>query len=448
MKKTTKNLLSALLILLGLSLLGTAGWLWYDNNVDRSGWVLEDGLYSYTDFHGKKITGWLTLEDRTYHFDDDCHLSTGWQQLENGTCYFGTDGVLRLGFVSIEGKTYYFDPKTGAMCTGWKTVEGKTYYFGGLGPMVTGWQEIEGNTYYLGSDGALATQWLTLETGTYYLGDDGIPRTGKQQMEDGLRLFRPDGTMVTGWEDEEDGRHYYDDQGLMVSGWTEVEGKRYFLSEEGILQTGWHEEGEYRYYLQEDGSAAVGRLELEGDVYYFTPKGIHVILVNKNNPIPKYYKTDVVVVEDYHRIQRIALEPLRQMLADCRGTGIKCIFNSSYRSTKEQTDILETRTEEYADTGMSYEEAYKKALETVALPGTSEHQLGLSCDLVGKEANEWLAQHCWEYGFILRYPEGKWEYTGIINEPWHFRYVGKEVSMDMKDSGLCLEEYLGAGPVY
>ena len=86
MKKTTKNLLSALLILLGLSLLGTAGWLWYDNNVDRSGWVLEDGVYSYTDFHGKKITGWLTLEDRTYHFDEEYHLSTGWQQLENGTC--------------------------------------------------------------------------------------------------------------------------------------------------------------------------------------------------------------------------------------------------------------------------------------------------------------------------------------------------------------------------
>ena len=246
----------------------------------------------------------------------------------------------------------------------------------------------------------------------------------------------------------EDGKRWYDDSGLMQTGWLELEGKRYFLSDDGLVQTGWHEEGEYRYYLQEDGSAAVGRLELEGDVYYFTPKGIHVILVNKNNPIPKYYKTDVVVVEDYHRIQRIALEPLRQMLADCRGTGIKCIFNSSYRSTKEQTDILETRTEEYVDTGMSYEEAYKKALETVALPGTSEHQLGLSCDLVGKEANEWLAQHCWEYGFILRYPEGKWEYTGIINEPWHFRYVGKEVSMDMKDSGLCLEEYLGAGPVY
>ena len=97
--------------------------------------------------------------------------------------------------------------------------------------------------------------------------------------------------------------------------------------------------------------------------------------------------------------------------------------------------------------GMTFAEARAKALETVAIPNTSEHQLGLSVDLVGKSINDWLAVHCWEYGFILRYPEGKQHITGITNEPWHFRYVGTAVSMDMKDSGLCLEEYLGADPV-
>ena len=72
MKKKTKIILSTLLILVGLGLLGTAGWLWYDANVDRSGWeLLEDGSYSYRDFHGKSVTGWLSLEDRTCYFDDD-----------------------------------------------------------------------------------------------------------------------------------------------------------------------------------------------------------------------------------------------------------------------------------------------------------------------------------------------------------------------------------------
>ena len=253
-----------------------------------------------------------------------------------------------------------------------------------------------------------------------------------------------DGTMVTGWLDLEDGKYYYDLEGLKCVGWQEIEGKYYFFDEDGLMQTGWHEEGEYSYYLQEDGSAATGRQELEGQVYYFTPKGIMVVLVNKDNPIPSYYKTDVVVAEDYHLIQRVAQEPLQKMLADCRAAVGSCGFNSSYRTQKEQTEILETRTQEYMDTGMTYQEAYEETLKTVALPGTSEHQLGLSADLTGKEANEWLAEHCWEYGFILRYPEGKKDITGIINEPWHFRYVGTRVSLDMKDTGLCLEEYLGA----
>ena len=151
-----------------------------------------------------------------------------------------------------------------------------------------------------------------------------------------------------------------------------------------------------------------------------------------------------VEVEKDRPIQRIAAEPLRQMLADCRAAGNDCYLNSAYRTHKQQIQILDLRTQEYEDKGMTHEEAYEESLKTVALPGTSEHELGLSTDLVGKEANEWLAIHCWEYGFILRYPADKEDITGITNEPWHFRYVGVEVAMDMKDTGLCLEEYLGA----
>ena len=302
----------------------------------------------------------------------------------------------------------------------------------------------DGNRYYFGEDGVLATDWLTLDGETYYLGEDGIPRTGKQTMEDGVRLFREDGAMVTGWEDEADGRHHYDESGLMQTGWLDLDGKRYFLSEEGTMQTGWLEQGEYRYYLFEDGSAAVGKQSIDGRTWYFTPKGIQVVLVNKDNPIPDDWTWDTVEVEKDRPIQRIAAEPLRQMLADCRAAGNDCYLNSAYRTHKQQIQILELRTQEYEDKGMTHEEAYEESLKTVALPGTSEHELGLSTDLVGKEANEWLAVHCWEYGFILRYPADKEDITGITNEPWHFRYVGVEVAMDMKDTGLCLEEYLGA----
>ena len=90
----------------------------------------------------------------------------------------------------------------------------------------------------------------------------------------------------------------------------------------------------------------------------------------------------------------------------------------------------------------------------VAVPGTSEHQLGLAVDLVSSEytglderqeetgSYQWLVKHCAEYGFILRYPNDKTEITGIIYEPWHFRYVGVEAAREIMDQGICLEEYL------
>ena len=84
------------------------------------------------------------------------------------------------------------------------------------------------------------------------------------------------------------------------------------------MQTGWLEQGEYRYYLFEDGSAAVGKQSIDGRTWYFTPKGIQVVLVNKDNPIPDDWTWDTVEVEKDLPIQRIAAEPLRQMLADCR----------------------------------------------------------------------------------------------------------------------------------
>ena len=106
--------------------------------------------------------------------------------------------------------------------------------------------------------------------------------------------------------------------------------------------------------------------------------------------------------------------------------------------------------------GYSYDEAYAEASKSVAIPGTSEHQLGLAVDIVDNsnwnlntsqektKTQKWLMEHCWEYGFILRFPNGTTDITGIIYEPWHYRYVGVEISMELRDLGITLEEYLGA----
>jgi D-alanyl-D-alanine carboxypeptidase len=97
---------------------------------------------------------------------------------------------------------------------------------------------------------------------------------------------------------------------------------------------------------------------------------------------------------------------------------------------------------------MSHDEAVEAALEIVAIPGTSEHQLGLALDIIAEYDEDstatwvWLKENCARYGFILRYPAGKEEITGYSYEPWHFRYVGEEAAEEIMSRGITLEEYL------
>ena len=94
------------------------------------------------------------------------------------------------------------------------------------------------------------------------------------------------------------------------------------------------------------------------------------------------------------------------------------------------------------------------AARIVNRPGTSEHQLGLCADITDKfyevktqdlektALYQWMYAHCQDYGFILRYPADKQDITGVMYEPWHFRYVGKEAAAYIMENGLCLEEFL------
>ena len=455
------------LIALCCVLLIAAGVYIYDNTVDRSGWVEKDGVYYYRDFHAKKVSGWQDIDGHRYYFGSDKAMVTHWQTIDGNRYYFGADGAMDYGWQDVQGSRYYLDENgilvtgwrnvdteryyfgpDGAMATHWLELEGKRYYLGEKGAMVSGWMTLEGDHYYMGETGAMTIGWLRLDTGRYYFDGAGHLVTGKTELEGSHYYFLEDGRMFTGWEDTEAGRLWYDDEGIQAFGWATIEGKHYFFAEDsGIMQTGWHEEGEYRYYLQEDGSAAVGPLTIDKQQYYFSPAGIHVVLVNSRNRVPNYYKATLETYIPWHQVDVVCLEPLRQMLADCEAAGISYEFNSAYRSIATQSAILETRTAEYEATGLSHEAAYAKARQTVALPGTSEHHLGLAVDIIGEEAQAWLQEHCWEYGFILRYEGEKSHITGIVNEPWHFRYVGTRVSLDMKNSGLCLEEYLGAYPI-
>ena len=147
-------------------------------------------------------------------------------------------------------------------------------------------------------------------------------------------------------------------------------------------------------------------------------------------------------------------ENVRAALADCRAAGHAPLLCSSYRTQEKQTQLYNNLVQKQIARGNSRSEAMAKAAKEVAVPGTSEHQLGLAVDIVDTQnqvlnraqedtaVQQWLMEHCWEYGFILRYPPDKEEKTGIIYEPWHYRYVGREYAQAIRQSGLCLEEFL------
>ena len=431
-----------LIIILG-SLIG--GLVWHEQNTDHSGWQEKDGIRYYQDFHGDPVSGWLDLPEGRYYFQEDGTPSHGWQTIDGTTYYFDSDGIMLTGWQTVDGETCYFGGN-GAMVTGWLWLPEGRYYLKD-GALLTGWQELDGKRCYFGADGLAADGFTQIGADNYFF-VDGFLATGLTEIDGALWYFGEDGKQYSGWLEEEGGRRYFSPQGPMITGWQDMEDGKRLFDDSGYLTVGWHEEGEYRYYFKKDGLMAVSPTKIDGKTHYFSPKGIEVILVNGLNPLPKDFALDEWKIDDTHTVDKRCYSALRQMLDDCTAAGITYEVNSGYRTHWSQTAILEYRTREHMKTyNLDFREARDKALETVAVPGTSEHELGLSVDLVGDEADAWFAQHCWEYGFILRYTADKESITGITDEPWHFRYVGREVSMDMKDSGLCLEEYLGAESV-
>ena len=139
---------------------------------------------------------------------------------------------------------------------------------------------------------------------------------------------------------------------------------------------------------------------------------------------------------------------LQEMFDAARAEGIYPIVREGYRTAEEQQEILDEKIQIYINQGYSQSRAERTAKEWVALPGTSEHQLGIAVDInadkskcSNEEVYTWLAENAYKYGFILRYPMGKQEITGTSYEPWHYRYVGTDISEYIYKNNLTFEEY-------
>lgn len=177
-------------------------------------------------------------------------------------------------------------------------------------------------------------------------------------------------------------------------------------------------------------------------------------LVNNSHPLQTDYKPDLQGVGNGYYFDKRASQYLIDMLNAAKAEGLSPLICSAYRSEQTQNSLFNNKVASLTSKGYSNESARTEAKTVVAYPGTSEHQLGLAADIVSrnyqllddKQADtpeaKWLKENCSKFGFILRYPSNKKAITGVIFEPWHFRYVGKKTAEKIMSSGICLEEYL------
>ena len=441
--------------------------------IDQSRWVERDGNKYLLDEDGDPRIGWFSAAEGRFYFREDGVMHTGWHEEESGRYYLGSDGVMRTGWQEVDGAERYFDEQgrlasglleqggkryyrdeNGTPTEGWQQVGEKICYVTLEGTIPSGWLELDGQKYYLGDRGFRYTGWLDDSNGRFYFTAEGVMATGWLNMGGNTYYMGESGAMSLGWTEIDGGTYYFDDAGLRQTGWVEVAGKRHYLGADGVLRTGWLELDGKRYYLLEDGSPAVGKLEIDGQNYFFTSRGENFILVNPWNYLPEGFEVELVQVPGAW-LDPVCQEALEQMLEDCRAAGFVPRIVSSYRSIADQRVNLQNMINSYTAKGYSYSQAYATATQIVAVPGTSEHHLGLAFDIVDANypklnhqqaqmpTQQWLMENSWKYGFIMRYPEGSTEITGIIYEPWHYRYVGVELAAEIHELGnITLEEYI------
>ena len=173
-------------------------------------------------------------------------------------------------------------------------------------------------------------------------------------------------------------------------------------------------------------------------------------IVDAETAAPEDRQQSLSFIDDEHMVDARCADDLEALLAACARVGYEPVVTAAYRSASEQRELFNVLADSYMQQGANAESARKLARQKIPLPGHSEHQLGLAVDLADGDPTKedqtgiqsWLAAHAWEYGFILRYPEGKESLTGHGFEPEHYRYVGPSAAKQIYELDLTLEEYV------
>ncbi len=289
MKKTISLLLAVMMLLSAFGGMTISAYA-----VPTKGWHEEtkDGItYRYYYKNGSKVTGWQTIDGKTYYFDEDfgylCEngfffddvdmyyadangliVKNKWEKFqwkdENGQntewYYMGKDGKAVTGWQKISGKWYYFSPDMFVMYAGTPAeINGKWYYFKADGAMATGWQKIEGNWFYFTASGAIAKGWTKVSGKWYYF------------------ATKSDGdveSMAIGWKKISGKWYYFNTSGDMVTGWKKVGGKWYYFNGSGAMRTGWLKSGGVWYYFNTSGAMLANTSQkIGGKTYKFNASG-------------------------------------------------------------------------------------------------------------------------------------------------------------------------------
>ena len=178
-----------------------------------------------------------------------------------------------------------------------------------------------------------------------------------------------------------------------------------------------------------------------------------LLLINKTHPLSSdYYPQDMVKIErndpqvgtaEVKQMRAVAAEHFEELLDAAHAAGYNIVLRNAFRSYSYQDSLFSSYAKNHGEDA---------ANRYSARPGESEHQTGLCCDVGvpgrsltsfnGSAEAAWMAEHAHEFGFILRFPEGKEDITGYMFESWHFRYVGLEAAGEIYERGITLEEYL------
>lgn len=172
------------------------------------------------------------------------------------------------------------------------------------------------------------------------------------------------------------------------------------------------------------------------------------VVANKARPLSplKYSPGDLVSVGNNQQMRKEPATAFAQLIAAAKSSGLTIKPLSGFRSYNTQDSVYKKEVATYGQA---------KADTQSAKPGYSEHQTGLAIDVGGggcgiedcfgnTAEGKWLAANAYSYGFIVRYQAGKENVTGYRAEPWHIRYVGTELSVEMHNTGIqTLEEFFG-----